>query len=80
MFGVYVPSTFDGASLAVEVSVDNAAFGALIDSSGTTVTKAVTANSYHELPPSLAMWPYFRLVANTAQLTTDTTLYVVAKV
>jgi len=79
LFGMILPSTYDGTAMTFEVSADGTNWFALYDNLGVQVSLTVAASRAFDLPLALASFPYFRVVAGTAQSGTDTSITVVLK-
>lgn len=79
MYGLIVPSNFDGTQIKFQTSYDGVTFEELHDNLGVEVALTVAASKNYDLPTALAPWPFWRIVCSTAQTTTDTDFIVVAK-
>lgn len=80
LFGIVLPSTFDGTSLTITVSTsETGTFQTLEDQYGSAITLTVEASRSYALPNDVAAWPWFKLVAGSNQTTTDTVITVVKK-
>lgn len=79
IFGLVVPSTFDGTTITFQVSADGVTYQALYDITNTAVGMTIAASRSYDLPTQLAAWPYFKIVCGSAQTTTNTIFVVVAK-
>ena len=72
MFGLVVPSTFDGTAITFQVSHDNVTYQALYDEFNVAVGLTVAASRSYNLPSALAPWAFWKIVCGSAQTTTDT--------
>jgi len=82
LVGIYTPSTFDGASMTINVCETRAGtYVPLTDpDTGASVSIVAAASKYYAIDPALTLGPKFAtLVAGTAQSSTDTVLTVVLK-
>jgi hypothetical protein len=79
IFGLIIPSTFNGTEIAFQVGYDNENWSELNDSSGTPVAMTVAASRAYDLPTALASWRVFQIVCGSSQTTEDTEFIVVAK-
>lgn len=79
IFGLIVPSNFDGSEIKYWVSHDNATYHALRDGDNAVIADTVTADSARDLPVELAPWPWFKIETTTDQATSDTIFTVVMK-
>lgn len=79
MFGLVIPSTFDGTVITFQSSADGTTYQALSDSAGAAVSMTVAASKNYDLPSALAPWPYWKIVCSTAQTTTDTVFQVCSR-
>lgn len=78
MYGLVIPSTFDGTTITFQVSADNSTYQSLYDTSNAQVSMTVAASRSYDLPTELAAWPFFKIVCGTSQ-TGSTVFTVVAK-
>lgn len=79
IYGLIIPSNFDGTQISFVVSHDNSTFVALYDVDNAQVLMTVAASRAYDLPTELAPWQYWKIVTLTAQATTDTIFTIVAK-
>jgi hypothetical protein len=79
IFGLVVPSTFDGTTITFQVSHDGTTYQALYDEFNVAVSMTVAASRSYNLPSALAPWSYLKLVCGSAQTTTDTAFVIVGK-
>lgn len=79
IYGLVVPSNFDGTNILFHVSHDNATYQPLYDTSNAAVGMTVAASRSYDLPTELAAWQYWKIETVTDQATSDTIFYVVAK-
>jgi hypothetical protein len=82
LVGIYTPSTFDGTALTIAVCDARAGtYVPLTDpDTGASVPIVAAASKYYAIDPVLTLGAQFaKLVAGTAQSTTDTVLTVVVK-
>lgn len=79
-FGMILPSTFDGTSVAFEVAseVGSTTFTTLYSAANTAVAMTVAASRAYPLPSELTSFPAFRLIT-AAQSTTSTLITVLGK-
>lgn len=79
LFGLVIPSTFDGTVITFQVSADGVTYQALYDEFNTQVSMTVAASRSYNLPTALAPWAYWKIICSSAQTTTDTVFVVVSK-
>lgn len=79
MYGLIVPSNFDGTNILFHVSHDNDTYYPLYDTTNTAVGMTVAASRAYDLPTELAAWPFWKIETVTDQATSDTVFTVVAK-
>lgn len=79
LFGLVVPSTFDGTAILFHVSADGTTYQPLYDTTNTAVGMTIAANRSYDLPTELASWPYWKIETVTDQSTTNTVFVVVSK-
>lgn len=79
IYGLVVPSNFDGTAITFQVSHDDVTYQALYDTTNTAIGMTVAASRSYDLPQELAAWQYWKIATTTVQSTTDTVFYVVAK-
>jgi len=75
LFGLWVPATFDGSVIQIQVSYNGTNFGDLYDIRNAPCfvgSGSVVANRPYDLPGELSSWGWMRLVCTTVQTTTDT--------
>jgi len=75
LFGLWVPATFNGSLIAIQVSYNSVNFGNLYDIKGAQVfvgSGVAVADRPYDLPGELSSWGWMRLVCSTVQATTDT--------
>lgn len=79
IYGLVVPSTFDGTTISFVVSHDDSTYQALYDTTNSLVSMTVAASRSYDLPTELASWQFWKIVTGSAQTTGDTVFVVVAK-
>jgi tellurite resistance-related uncharacterized protein len=79
IFGLIVPSNFDGTEIKYWVSHDNVTYYALYDGSNTLIADTITASTARDLPTELAPWAWLKIETTTDQATSDTELIVCCK-
>jgi hypothetical protein len=67
LVGIEVPNTFDGTTIAFQVSTDNVTFQDLYDLTNTRVLITVTASRSYPVWGETAGWSYVKLVTGSPQ-------------
>jgi hypothetical protein len=68
MFGLIVPAAFTSTSISFQVGdSEDATFQDLYDNTGTHVTLTVAQGKSYDMPTALAPWPFFKIIAGTAE-------------
>lgn len=78
MYGLVIPSSFDGTTIGFSVSADGTTYQTLYDNTATVVSMTVAASRSYDLPVALAVWPFWKLTTGTSQ-TGATAFIVIAK-
>ena len=79
IYGLVVPSNFDGTAILFHVSHDDVTYQPLYTSLNVAVGMTITASRSYDLPTELAAWQYWKIETVTDQATSDTIFTVVAK-
>jgi hypothetical protein len=79
IYGLVVPSDFDGTNILFHVSHDDVTYQPLYTALNVAVGMTVAASRSYDLPTELASWQYWKIETVTDQSTTDTVFIVVGK-
>lgn len=79
LIGLIVPSTFDGAAITFQVSMDDSTYVPLCDpATGTARSITAAASKAFDIDPKWFLaWQYAKLVCGTVQATTNTDFTIV---